>query len=138
MGVLALLCVATGRWYRSRPLVHAAAAGALGAVLVLVKPNGVASLAALGAVAVLDAWASGSWRRLPVRVLLAGVVFFALGNLIQIAAQEPVEHPLAFYVSSTYGALFALKPGPPEILQGLFELAAMTCACAVLAGLPRS
>ncbi|HLZ77677.1 hypothetical protein [Phenylobacterium sp.] len=136
VGVLALLCVATGRWYRSRELTHAVLAGALGAALVLVKPNGVASLAALGGVAVLDAAVSGGWRRLPVRALLAGVVFFAVGNLIQIAAQEPAEHPLAFYVSSTYGALVALKPGPHEILQGLFSLAAMTSACAVLVGAP--
>jgi hypothetical protein len=136
VGVLVLLCVATGRWYRSRPLVHAVLAGALGAVLVLVKPNGVASLAALGAVAVLDAAVSGGWRRLPVRVLLAAVVFFVLGNLIQIAAQEPAEHPLAFYVSSVYGALVALTPRPHDILLGVIGLAAMTCASAVLAGSP--
>ncbi len=136
VGVLALLCVATGRWYRSRPLLHSILAGALGAALVLVKPNGVASLAALGVVAVLDAAVSGGWRRLPVRVLLAGVAFFAVGNLIQFAAEEPVAHPLTFYVSSTYGALMALKPGAHEIRQGLIALAAMTCACAVLAGAP--
>ena len=136
VGVLALLLVATGRWYRSRPLLHAVLAGALGAVLVLVKPNGVASLAALGAVAVVDTAVSGGWRRLPVRVLLAAVVFFALGNLIQVAAQEPAAHPLAFYVSTVYGALAALTPRPHDVLLGLFALAAMTCASAVLAGAP--
>lgn len=136
VGVLALLCLATGRWYRSRPLVHAVAAGALGAALVLVKPNGVASLAALGAVAVLDAAASGGWRRLPVRVLLAAVVFFALGNLIQIGAQEPAAHPLAFFVSPVYGAIVALKPPAHDMLLGVVALAAMTSACAVLAGAP--
>ncbi|MGZ6019575.1 MAG: hypothetical protein ACXWKO_12965 [Phenylobacterium sp.] len=136
VGVLALLALATGRWYRSRPLLHAVLAGALGAVLVLVKPNGVASLAALGAVAVVDAAVSGGWRRLPVRALLAGVAFFAIGNLIQIAAQEPAEHPLAFFVSPVYGAIAALTPRMSDVLLGVFGLAAMTSACAVLAGAP--
>ena len=136
VGVLALFCLATGRWYRSRPLLHAVLAGALGAALVLVKPNGVASLAALAVVAVLDAAVSGGWRRLPVRVLLTGVVFFGLGNLIQIAADEPAANPLAFFVAANYSAIEALKPGPEAWGLGAMALIAMSCASAVLAGAP--
>ncbi len=59
VSVLALLCVATGRWYRTRPLVHALLAGVLAAALVLVKPNGMATIAAMAVLAALDAAASG-------------------------------------------------------------------------------
>jgi len=136
VGLLALILAATGGWYRRRPLAHAAAAGALCAALVLVKPNGVAIVLALGAVAVLDTWASGGWRRLPLRTLLFAVVFFALGNLIQWGADEPAVHPLAFFVGDLYRADLR-QPAPPHLaeLAGL-ALGSMLSATAVLMGAP--
>jgi hypothetical protein len=136
VGVLVLLCLATGRWWRSRLMVHAVAAGVLAAVLVLVKPNGMASVAALAVVAVLDAAVSGGWRRLPVRVVLFAAAFFASGNLIQWAAEEPARHPLTFFVGEVYGA--TLRSGRTEGAVGLgaLEFAAMVSASAVLAGTP--
>jgi hypothetical protein len=136
VGVLALLCVATGRWYRSRPLVHALAAGAIAAVLVLVKPNGMAAVAALGALAVLDAAASGGWRRLPLRALLFALSFFALGNLIQLGAQEPAAHPLAFFVSDLYGQNLAAGNPPNAPAIAALALVSMSSALAILAGAP--
>jgi hypothetical protein len=136
VGVLVLLCVATGRWYRSRPIVHAVAAGAIGAALVLVKPHGLASLAALLAVAVLDAAAGGGWRRLPLRVLLFGVTFFGVGNLIQWGAEEPASHPLAFFVSDFYGTTLARAPPPGAGALAALSIGSMISAAAVLAGAP--
>jgi hypothetical protein len=136
VGVLALLCLATGRWWRSRPLVHAVVGGALAAALVLVKPNGMATVAALAAVAGLDAAVSGGWRRLPVRIALFAATFFAVGNLIQWAADEPVTHPLSFFVADLYGA--ALHAGQADGAAGLgaLEFLAMVSAAAVMAGAP--
>ncbi|WP_394760617.1 hypothetical protein [Phenylobacterium sp.] len=136
VGVLALLCVVTGRWYRSRPLGHALLAGALGAVLVLVKPNGVASVLALGAVAGIDAWAGSDWRRLPLRVLLFAVAFFGAGNLIQWAAEGSVVHPLSFFVGDFYSG--ELNQGaPPHAVRLVAQaMGSMVSAMAVLAGAP--
>ena len=136
VGVLALLCVTTGRWYRGRPVVHALLAGVLAAALVLVKPNGIAAVAALAAVMAADAWASGCWRMLPLRLALFGASFLAAGNLIQFAAEEPVANPLIFFVSQGYGGNLAMAPPPGAWRQGLLQAVAMTSAAAVLAGVP--
>jgi hypothetical protein len=136
VGILALLCVTTGRWYRARPLVHAVASGGLAAALVLVKPNGMATVAALAALAVLDAAASGGWRRLPLRALLFGVTFFVVGNLIQIAAEAPAAHPLAFFVGDLYGGQLASHAPPGALGLGLLTLESMVSAMALLAGAP--
>jgi len=135
VGVLALLCLATGRWYRSRPVVHALTAGAIAAALVLIKPNGVASIAALGAVAVLDAAVSGGWRRLPLRILLFAAAFFAVGNLIQWGAQEPTPDPLRFFVGDIYRNTLGMKPPKMAALATLGFLG-VSSALAILAGAP--
>ena len=136
VGVLAALCLVTGRWFRSRPLLHALLAGAIAAVLVLIKPHGVAVVAALGALAVLDAGVSGGWRRLPVRALIFAATFFALGNLIQWAADEPAANPLTFFVGEAYGGILAYETAPhPLAIAGLI-LGSTTSAMAILAGAP--
>ena len=136
VGVLALLCLVTARWYRSRPIAHAVAAGAIAAALVLVKPNGVAAVAALGAVAVLDAAVSGGWRRLPLRALLFAGVFFTVGNLIQWGAEEPAAHPLAFFVGDFYGDTLAMGAPPHVAAIAALALGSMVSAVALLAGAP--
>ncbi|WP_372785386.1 hypothetical protein [Phenylobacterium sp.] len=136
VGVLAMFCVATGRWYRSRPSAHALLAGLLGATLVLVKPNGMASIAALAVLAILEAAASGQWRRLPLRALIFGVAFFVAGNLIQIAAEAPAAHPLAFFVGDLYGGQLASQMPPGALRFGLLTLDSMISAMALLAGPP--
>ncbi|THD65414.1 hypothetical protein, partial [Phenylobacterium sp.] len=136
VGVLALLCLATARWYRSRPIVHALLAGALAATLVLVKPNGIAAVAALGAVMLADAWASGRWRLVPLRAALFAAGFFAVGNLLQFAAEERVANPLTFFVAEGYGGILGLGTPLSAWSLGLLEAVAMTSAAAVLAGIP--
>jgi hypothetical protein len=136
VGVLVLLCLMTGRWYRSRPLVQALAGGAIAAVLVLVKPNGMAVVAALAILAGLDAGASGGWRRLAVRALLFAVSFFAVGNLIQWGAQEPAANPLAFFVSDLYGRDLAAATPPDAPALATLALVSMGSGLAILAGAP--
>jgi hypothetical protein len=136
VGVLAVLCLVTARWFRSRPMLHALLAGAICAVLVLVKPNGVAVASALGALAVLDAWVSGDWRRLPVRLAIFAATFFALGNLIQWAAEEPAAHPLNFFVGEAYGNVLAQEPPPHALAIAALVLGSMTSAMAILVGAP--
>ncbi|HEY8004548.1 MAG TPA: hypothetical protein VIE16_09990, partial [Phenylobacterium sp.] len=134
--VLALVCVVTGRWWRSRPVAHALATGSLCAVLVLVKPNGLATVGALAVLAVLDAAASGDWRRLPARGLIFATAFFALGNLIQIGAQAEPGNPLTFFIGGIYSGQLAARPGPGAFGLGLLTLASTVSAVAVLAGTP--
>jgi hypothetical protein len=134
VGVLVLLCLATRRWYRARPIVHALVGGALAAALVLVKPHGLAAVVALAIVAVADAAVSRGWRRLPVRALLFAVAFFVVGNLIQIGADEPAAHPLTFFIGGFYDGQLAARTPPSTIRLGLLELGAMASSMALLAG----
>jgi hypothetical protein len=136
VGVLAALCVVTWAWYRRRPMLHALAAGTVGAALVLTKPNGVATLAALAVVAVLDAALTRRWRQLPVRLLLFAGAFFAVGNLIQIQSDAPAAHPLTFFVSQGYGGDLALTPPPGAWRTGMLQALTMFSAAALLAGAP--
>jgi hypothetical protein len=136
VGVLAALCLVTGRWFRARPLLHALLAGALCAVLVLVKPNGVAVVAALVVLALLDAAVSGGWRRVAVRLAVFAAAFFALGNLIQWAAEEPAADPLAFFVGDAYSHVLAQGNAPHPLAIAGLVLGSMTSAMAILAGAP--
>lgn len=136
VGVLAALCLVTARWAATRPALHAVLAGGLAAALVLVKPNGVTAIAALAVMAVLGLALSGDWRRLALRAVLFSATFLGAGNLIQLAAHEPVIHPLIFFVSQTYAAALGVRPPPGAWALGLLELAAMVSAAAVLAGAP--
>lgn len=136
VGVLALICVVTGRWYRSRPLTHAVLTGALGAVLVLVKPNGVACVLALGVLAGIETWSAGDWRRLPLRLALFAVTFFGLGNLIQWAAEATAAHPLSFFVGEFYSGELN-QAAPPQVVRIVVQaMGSMLSAMAVLAGTP--
>jgi hypothetical protein len=136
VGVLGLLCAVTWAWYRRRPLLHAVTAGAVAAALVLTKPNGVATVIALGVVAVLDAAASRRWRQLPVRLAVFAIAFFAVGNLIQIQSDGAPAHPWSFFVAQGYAGDLALTPPPGAWRIGLKQVLAMTSAAALLAGTP--
>ena len=141
VGVLAVFCLATGRWMRSRPFVHAAAAGVIGAAMVLVKPNGIAEVGALAALmvfdtVVLDAKDGGAWRRLPARLMLFAATFFAAGNLIQWGAEERIGGPWTFFVGAFYHAALTQAPASQGWAMAAFGLAAMVASMALLAGPP--
>ena len=136
VGVLGAMCAATLLLYRRKPVMHALAFGVLAAVLVLVKPNGVAVVLAFAAVVLLDAVVGRDWRAAALRLALFGLAFFTVGNLIQAAAGEPVRNAAQFFVSPFYGsALGAALPNHPAPLAGL-NLMATSSAAAVLAGIP--
>jgi hypothetical protein len=136
VGLLALICVATGRWQRTRPWTHALAAGALCAALVLTKPHGLAVVAGLAAVALVDTAQMRDWRTLPGRALLFAAAFFAVGNLIQLGAQEPVPNPLAFFMSPFYSGAIGEHAPAGGWRPALLALQAMAGGAAVLAGPP--
>jgi hypothetical protein len=136
VAALAVVALITLAWWRRRPALHALAAGAACALLVLSKPHGLAVVGALGAVAVVDAAVSGQWTRLPLRAGLFAAAFLAVGNGVQFAAEEPVRHPLLFFMSDFYsGALGVAAPAGAAGL-GLQALAITGFAALVLAGPP--
>ena len=136
VGVLAAICVATARLYVGRPLLHAAVAGALLAVLTLVKPHGVSVVGGMAAAAALDGLISGRVGLAAKRIAVLAAVFLALGNAIQFAAGAPVGNPLTFFVGDFYGkALTAASPANAVEIATLSFLP-MTAALALFAGLP--
>ncbi|MFL5298404.1 MAG: hypothetical protein ACJ798_18655 [Phenylobacterium sp.] len=136
VGVLALICWVTQRWWRARPMVHALAAGALMAALVLVKPHGLAVAAGLAAVAIADAAIGRDWRRVAIRIAIFAPAFFLVGNLIQRGAQEPVANPFTFFMSQFYASALGQMTVPNAATLALQALGGMVAACAVLAGTP--
>jgi hypothetical protein len=136
VGALSLVCLVTRAWYRRRPIVHAVAAGVACALLVLCKPHGVATVAALGALALADASLTREWRLFAARVAVFAVVFVGAGNLIQLAAQEPAPHPIAFWMSGFYESALGLRPPDGVIPLGLQALGVGLFAAMLLAGAP--
>jgi hypothetical protein len=136
VGALALVCLLTRAWYRERPLVHAVAAGIACALLVLCKPHGVATVAALTAVAMIDAVVTRQWRTLAMRALVFAVVFVGAGDLIQLAAQEPITHPIAFWMGGFYEAALGAPSPRGVVTLGLQALGIGLFAAMLLAGAP--
>lgn len=136
VGALALVAILTGLFYRRRPMIHAVTAGAASALMVLSKPHGIAVVAALALVALVDAAVAREWRRPAVRAALFAVAFFGVGNLLQLAAQEPVANPLTFFMSDFYSG--ALGVGTAKGAYGLAmqTLAISAFASLLLAGTP--
>jgi len=136
VGVLAAIGVATVGLYASRPLAHAAVAGALAAVLTLIKPHGISVAGALAAAAALDGLITGRFRLAALRIGVLAAVFLAVGNAIQFAAGEPVSNPLTFFVGDFYGrALTQASPrNAGEIV--LMSFLPMTATLALFAGAP--
>jgi hypothetical protein len=134
VGLLGVIGWVTARYFLSRPLSHALMTGALAAALVLVKPHGMAVVAGLGGIVVLDTLAGGKWRLAPLRFATFAIAFFAIGNAIQWATGQPMQAPLAFFVEGFYGATLATKLAPQAVRLGLLDLLAMGSAVLLLAG----
>lgn len=136
VGVLALFCVALTGLYRARPLLHGLLAGALAACLVLVKPHGLAVVAAFVALVVMDAAASRGWREAPARLAGFAATFFLAGNLIQLTAGQEAQGSLAFFLGDFYGGVLGAAPPPAAGGLGALAFGSMTSGMAVLAGIP--
>lgn len=136
VGVLGALAAATALLYRRRPLAHGLVAGVLAAVLVLIKPHGLAVIAALLAVGAIDLLARGGWKPATVRLAAFAVAFFAAGNTIQWATGQDVASPARFFVEDFYGGTLATSLVPGAIQFGAIALFTMGSAVALLAGIP--
>lgn len=137
VGVLGLIVLLTARVHASRPVLHAIASGALSAVLVLLKPQGQAIVAALLILALLDV---GMGRR-DVRVLIGRVAVFAItflvsGNLILLAAGQPILTPFAFLLSAQQAAAIKTGMTAETLAAAARSLAPLLSSFLLLAGIP--
>lgn len=137
VAVLGLIILSTSRLFMARPVVHAALAGFLTAVLVLLKPQGLAVVPAFLLLAGIDL---GLGRR-DVRVFLGRTAaflaaFFAGANLIQLLANQPVNDPFSFFLGGRFDALLAGDLDARAWIVGARALVVMTAASMLLAGVP--
>ena len=137
VGLLGVMILVTARLYRARPLLHALILGALTAILILIKPHGLAVGAAFIALAALDFLLSRQERiaTLLLRVLVYAAATVALGGLIQVVAGSPLDNPLLF-VGAGYDRALSASITPQTALGGAKALICMICACGLLAGPP--
>ena len=137
VGVLGLIVWSTDRLYARRPVVHAVTAGVLTAALCLFKPHGVAIVAALAALPLIDAVVGD--RRLRVAALRLTVflaTWLAAGNLIQAVAHARSPSPLLFFQAPYYVGLLGGETPANAWGLTLTVILAIGGAVAVFAGVP--
>lgn len=137
VGLLGLIVLATTRLYLSHPVTHALVAGALAGVLVLVKPHGLAAIAAFPILALLDlAWGRRELSAFLARVVIFALAFFAAGNLISLLAGEPVTKPFTFFIGDHYTRALTSETTPASVMVALRALALLIASSLLLAGVP--
>ncbi|CAN5466224.1 hypothetical protein BH10PSE5_BH10PSE5_12330 [soil metagenome] len=138
VGLLGLMIWATARFWRSRPVVHAALAGLMAAVLVLIKPHGVAVVAALVALTLADGLLDGrrDLRRLASRMATFLVVFLLAGNLIANLDGKAPASVLFFFGNGYYADALSAKAGPEALRSGLKALMITTATVILLTAVP--
>lgn len=138
VAVLCLIVATIHHTYLTRPLSGAAAVGALSAVLVLIKPHGVAAGLAFVALAVgIGVWRGERAGRVAARLLVFLAVFLLTGAAIQLAAGEPPERAALFFTgSSFYAAQMTHTPGENALPIAALAAASMGALCAVFAAPP--
>lgn len=137
VGLLGLTVFVTARLYGSRPIAHAALAGALVGALTLLKPQGLAIGAAFLILAVIDLLLG---RRDPKvflgRTATFAAAFLASVNVLQLAADQAASEPLSFYLGHRYDGLLAGAITPEGWVSGARALVAMAAASVMLASVP--
>lgn len=137
VGVLGLLVLATARAYLSRPILHAIAAGALCAALVLLKPQGLAVSITVLILALLDVLLGRRDIRVFIgRVVVFSTVFLAAGNLILLLAGQPIVSPFAFLFSGQELAAMGEEMTTQTLTAMVRALAPLLSAFLLLAGVP--
>lgn len=127
VGVFGLIVLLTARLYMPRPILHAILAGALTGLLVMLKPQGLAVAAAFLVLALLDLLLGRrDVRILAGRILVFAAGFLASGNLIALAANQPITSPFDFVTS----ALNA------QVMAGALGLAPVASSMLIFAGIP--
>ena len=137
VGVLGAAVLLTARIYLSRPVIHAIAAGALSAVLVLLKPEGLAVVLAVLILALLDVFLG----RRDIRVLIGRVVVFAtifltVGNLVLLAAGQPIVSPFAFMFAAQQVSATGAGMTTEVLTATARSLAPLLSSFLLLAGIP--
>ena len=113
VGVLGLIVWVTATHYRYQPLRHALLAGALCAALVLVKPHGIAVVAALGALMIIDPlWSGRGFGGMIKRLAAFGATFLAVGVGIQAVIGDGAHTKPAFFVADVYGRILRAPTYP--------------------------
>lgn len=137
VGGLGLLVLATARIYLSRPILHAIAAGALCAVLVLLKPQGLAVAVAVLVLALLDVVIGRRDIRVFIgRVAVFATIFLAAGNLILLLAGQPIVSPFAFLFSGPELAAIGDQMTTEALTATARSLAPLISSFLLLAGVP--
>ena len=138
VGLLGGMILLTAGQWRRRPLIHAGGFGALAAILILIKPHGVAVLAAGLALVMIDAVLDRR-RRLGLP-LLRGVVMIltalAAGHALRWIGTGAVPGSLFFFGQGFYATTLGARPGPEAFHSALTALYAMIMAALLLAGPP--
>lgn len=137
VGVLGVIVWVTARLYDRRPLVHATLAGLLAAALCLVKPHGVAVVAALIALPIIDALLGDRrWKLAGARLVLFLVSFLAVGNLIQALFHQKSPSPLLFFQAPYYSGMLGVPTSPNAWPLTFIVAAGIAGAVAMFAGVP--
>lgn len=137
VGLLGLIVLATAKLYLSHPVTHALVAGALAGVLVLLKPHGLAVIAAFPILALVDlVWGRRELTSFVARMAVFALAFFAAGNLIALLAGEPVTRPFTFFIGDHYAKALTSGTTPASLMVALRALALLVASSLLLAGVP--
>lgn len=135
-GLIGLSVLATARIYFSRPVAHAAAVGVIAGGLAMMGPHGLPLGAAFLLLAVADLLLGRRDAKIFVgRVVVFSVALLAAANLVQLAANQPLDAPFSGFLDPRYLKL-AGGLGPQAATAGGHALVVMTTAALMLAGVP--
>ncbi|HEY9235133.1 MULTISPECIES: hypothetical protein [Phenylobacterium] len=127
----------TARTYLGQPLIHGLAAGALVAVLTLLKPQGLAVGGAFVVLAACDlAFGRRNWAVFAGRLLTLGASFLVAVNGLRLLAGGEVAAPFSFYLADHYRPLLEGAVPPAGWIAAARGLAAMISGAVLLAAVP--
>jgi len=135
-GLIGLAVLATARIYFSRPVAHATAVGAIAGVLAMMGPHGLPLVAAFLLLALADLLLGRRDAKIFAgRITVFVVALLAGANLVQLAANQPLDAPFSGFLDPRY---FKLAGGlaPQAATAGGHALVVMTTAGLMLAGVP--
>ncbi|HEY9235123.1 MAG TPA: hypothetical protein VIP08_08825 [Phenylobacterium sp.] len=137
IGLLCLIAWVLHQTYLSRPRLNAIIAGALIAILVLLKPHGLVAGISFVVVSFIDTWLrKGTWASLGGRLILFAAAFMATGTAIGLLADRSLRAALLFFQGSYYGQQLSHAPGPDSLFVALLAAGSMVAWCAVLMAVP--
>lgn len=136
--VLGALILVTARLWRPCPLAHAALFGALAAVLVLLKPHGVAVMGAGLALVLADALldARRGLRTTVLRLAVMGGAFLAAGHLLRMLESHELPKHVLFFGQGFYSDMLGRNSAANADRIALTALYAMVMSAMLLAGPP--